>query len=83
MSMTAGEVQPITVRPEINADGENRTRKAKATRPSSVRVYQFHHIRLVAIPHSVDDRSLAITLHDCIHQNNVRLAALGTSKSRR
>jgi hypothetical protein len=26
---------------------------------------------------------LAITLHDCIHQNNVRLAALGTSKSRR
>lgn len=27
------------------ADGENRTRKAYATRPSNVRVYQFHHIR--------------------------------------
>ncbi len=35
----------ITLRTENNADGENRTRKAKATRPSSVRVYQFHHIR--------------------------------------
>ncbi len=30
-----------------NADGENRTRKAYATRPSSVRVYQFHHIRVI------------------------------------
>ena len=29
-----------------NADGETRTRKAEATRPSSVRVYQFRHIRM-------------------------------------
>ncbi|EDX75810.1 hypothetical protein MC7420_6465 [Coleofasciculus chthonoplastes PCC 7420] len=29
-----------------SADGETRTRKAYATRPSSVRVYQFHHIRM-------------------------------------
>lgn len=29
-----------------NADGETRTRKACATRPSSVRVYQFHHNRV-------------------------------------
>lgn len=34
---------------ELYADGENRTRKAYATRPSSVRVYQFHHIREVCI----------------------------------
>lgn len=31
----------------LYADGENRTRKGKPTRPSSVRVYQFHHIRVV------------------------------------
>ena len=29
------------------ADGETRTRKDCSTRPSSVRVYQFHHIRVV------------------------------------
>gem|GEM_PF-3489021 len=33
--------------PVNNADGETRTRKACATRPSSVRVYQFHHIRVI------------------------------------
>ena len=31
----------------LNADGETRTRKAYATRPSNVRVYQFHHIRMI------------------------------------
>jgi hypothetical protein len=31
--------------PKKNADGETRTRKDNATRTSSVRVYQFRHIR--------------------------------------
>ncbi len=31
---------------ESSADGETRTRMALATRPSSVRVYRFHHIRV-------------------------------------
>ncbi len=32
-------------RKKKNADGETRTRKDYATRTSSVRVYQFRHIR--------------------------------------
>ena len=29
-----------------DADGETLTRKTEVTRPSNVRVYQFHHIRV-------------------------------------
>src|SRR5690606_24924095 len=38
------------------ADGETRTLTACATAPSRRRVYQFHHIRSVAKPTSVDAR---------------------------